>query len=197
MGYNGETCFLHTKLYSYGIWPLGTCANKWWYDGRGALPWNADWELEMTEECWMTGETERDEGTVWGEEGGCWPGPISNGWLTWAALSEGEDGGRDEEENEEEASTGPCTKSLNSSSSSGKAGGREWEVTEEWDGDESAKTKQESETDTTHIMSYDHTTDWKNEKQFYKEQQEGIEFHLVWCWCLNIQKLNLSMRMSI
>lgn len=146
---------------------------------RGELPWNADWELEMTEECWMAGETGRDEGTEWGrEEDGCWPGPVSNGWLTWAALSEGEDGGRGGEGNEEKASTGPCTKSLNSSSSSGKAGGREWEVTEEWDGDESAKTKQESETDTTtHIVSYDHTeTDWKKKRERVSQTTTGE------CW---------------
>lgn len=77
----------------------------------------------MTEECWMTGGTERDEacegGT--GDEGGCGLDPASNGW---PALSEGEDGGREDEgnEEEEEESAGPCTKSLNSSSSSGKAG---------------------------------------------------------------------------
>lgn len=91
----------------------------------------------------------------------------------WAALREGEDGGRDEEGNEEEASTGPCTKSLNSSSASGK-GGRVWEVAEEWDGDESAKTKQESE---THIMSYDHTDRMKKIETVLQELQEGTEFH--------------------
>lgn len=163
---------------NHWLWVLTSDGMAKWETMRGALPWNADWELEMTEECWMAGETGRDEGTEWGrgEEGGCWPGLVSNGWLMWVALSEGEDGGRDEEGNDEEASTGPCTKSLNSSSSPGKAGGSVWEVTEEWDGDESAKTNKESETDKTHIMSYDHTDRLKKWETVLQEQQEGTEF---------------------
>lgn len=60
------------------------------------------------------------------EEGRC-PGPGSKGDL----LAPGEEEGKGREELGKEASTGPCIKSLNSSSSSAKAGERECGGTEE------------------------------------------------------------------
>lgn len=151
------------------------------------LPWNVDWELVLTAECWVTVGMETEAGRDWGreeeEEGRPARRDGDEGW-TWAweqpwRLEEGKAfrgpwtkslksssssekpvlGAEDEgwtwpweerpkvEEVEEEgrgkeagASKGPW-KSLNSSLSSHKAGGREWVVTDECDGDDSAKMK--------------------------------------------------------
>lgn len=126
------------------------------------LPWNADWELEFPVECWVAVGMDTEAGRDWEEEEGLWPGPGSKDW-GWAWEEWGkeglwlgpgskdwgwtwEEGGKREEEEgkEEEASTGPCIKSLNSSSSLVKARGGEWEVTEEWDGDESVKMEEDN-----------------------------------------------------
>lgn len=152
------------------------------------LPWNVDWELVLTAECWVTvgmhteagrdwgrKEAEEDRPAFWeGDEGWTWAweeswkleggkaftGPWTKSlnsslssekpalgagddvW-TWAweerakveEVDEAEGGGK-----EAGASKGPW-KSLNSSLSSDKAGGREWVVTDGCDGDESAKMK--------------------------------------------------------
>lgn len=73
----------------------------------------------------MGTEGAREKGR--GLEEGRWPGPESKGDL----LAPEEEGGRGREEPGKEASAGPCIKSLNSSSSSAKAGERECGGTEE------------------------------------------------------------------
>lgn len=112
--------------------------------GRGCEEENDGWTW-ASEERWKL------------EEGKVFTGPWTkslNSSSSWAKPLEGEDEGwtwawqeRPKVEEEEEgggkeagASTGPW-KSLNSSLSLDSAGGREWEVTDGCDGDESAKMK--------------------------------------------------------
>lgn len=146
------------------------------------LPWNVDWVLVLTAECWEAVGTDTEAGRDWGrdcEEGneGCtWPseegwrleegrvftgpwtkslnsssssekpvlGTGGEGWMwAWEERPKVEEVEEEEEEDggkEAGASTGPW-KSLNSSLSSDKAGGREWVETDGCDGDESAKMK--------------------------------------------------------
>lgn len=88
---------------------------------REELPWNADWELEMTEEC--GGAVEGGRGAV--RDRGTGPEEVGTTFIGELLTVEEEvGGGRDDGGKDKEGpSTGPCIKSLNSSSSSAIVGG--------------------------------------------------------------------------